>query len=90
MKAPPKRKGNTAIQSGTLQRLALNESPSEKEGKFLSPRQVLNKESLTLNESPSEKEGKSKNFPPRVARLVSLNESPSEKEGKWFRPGVAG
>ena len=35
----------------------LNESPSEKEGKFLPLNLIMNK-SFCLNESPSEKEGK--------------------------------
>ena len=58
MKVPPKRKGN-----GCRKRLArsafsrLNESPSEKEGKFL---HGVGSECFycCLNESPSEKEGK--------------------------------
>ena len=36
---------------------ALNESPSEKEGKF-SVTRTVNQQMMTLNESPSEKEGK--------------------------------
>ena len=60
----------------------LNESPSEKEGKFLM-RPDKKAIAPTLNESPSEKEGKSEPHP--VFRLHAdspLNESPSEKEGK--------
>ena len=37
---------------------ALNESPSEKEGKFLGDKHRVAIEVETLNESPSEKEGK--------------------------------
>ena len=61
---------------------ALNESPSEKEGKY----QCHDGSSFflsALNESPSEKEGK---FLRTVflsnALVFPLNESPSEKEGK--------
>ena len=62
--------------------LCLNESPSEKEGKLITPgnRQLA---VSSLNESPSEKEGK---FGSVVTEAVTcgerLNESPSEKEGK--------
>ena len=58
MKVPPKRKGNQpARDRGNTYSYALNESPSEKEGKFNpSPRRRPRK--LALNESPSEKEGK--------------------------------
>ena len=57
MKALPKRKGNTLFLSHLLHHISLNESPSEKEGKFLP---LIHLESLIkrLNESPSEKEGK--------------------------------
>ena len=60
---------------------SLNESPSEKEGKYLTqPYRVLG--THRLNESPSEKEGKLMRV--RFARFYrdGLNESPSEKEGK--------
>ena len=62
---------------------ALNESPSEKEGKY----QCHDGSSFflsALNESPSEKEGKSygKGLSKRRLRWT-LNESPSEKEGKF-------
>ena len=58
MKVPPKRKGNSAdsARRGTV--ISLNESPSEKEGKFR-PSVVCEVSVTTLNESPSEKEGKS-------------------------------
>ena len=58
MKVPPKRKGNF-YPSGfdRAARTALNESPSEKEGK-LKFGGVNELRELTLNESPSEKEGK--------------------------------
>ena len=58
MKVPPKRKGNTGgFNLKNPLNGSLNESPSEKEGKFLT---VSNGGSARrrLNESPSEKEGK--------------------------------
>ena len=59
MKVPPKRKGNALLDTRYLLcRLALNESPSEKEA-FLSTSYKC------LNESPSEKEGKCY---PKIAR----------------------
>ena len=59
MKVPPKRKGNLDASGAVgLVHVALNESPSEKEGKSA----LKDLESLgfitPLNESPSEKEGK--------------------------------
>ena len=67
MKVPPKRKGNTASETAWDASLALNESPSEKEGKFLHG--VGSACSYcSLNESPSEKEGKF--FQPKVLRLT--------------------
>ena len=60
---------------------SLNESPSEKEGKFPEPAGLL--AGLTrLNESPSEKEGKCARFGASTPSRLCLNESPSEKEGK--------
>ena len=44
----------------------LNESPSEKEGKFAT-RVAYTVKLLTLNESPSEKEGKSRNKEQKAA-----------------------
>ena len=58
MKVPPKRKGNAAgnrLKGGW--EYALNESPSEKEGKS-STMTFLPIFAAPLNESPSEKEGK--------------------------------
>ena len=62
--------------------MALNESPSEKEGKshFTYQARLTQR---SLNESPSEKEGKySANDHAPSACPRTLNESPSEKEGK--------
>ena len=61
---------------------ALNESPSQKEGKTVT-RACTRPTYLPLNESPSQKEGKT--FGKTVwylSKLVGLNESPSQKEGK--------
>ena len=61
---------------------ALNESPSEKEGKY----QCHDGSSFflsALNESPSEKEGKCPFLGGGTGGSFSLNESPSEKEGKY-------
>ena len=60
---------------------ALNESPSEKEGKFSGLR-LMGACSTTLNESPSEKEGKFIVPDGTGWGNRPLNESPSEKEGK--------
>ena len=69
MKVPPKRKGN-AVSDPVLrnQNQALNESPSEKEGK-LPVCWVTRQAAKALNESPSEKEGK---FSLRHGRLLIL------------------
>ena len=61
--------------------VALNESPSEKEGKL--PRHAVRVGATsTLNESPSEKEGKYIDAVIAALADEALNESPSEKEGK--------
>ena len=57
MKVPPKRKGNTDEDRVTVYLAGLNESPSEKEGKWSSCRPQP-PHHTGLNESPSEKEGK--------------------------------
>ena len=57
MKVPPKRKGNADFETLAHVIAGLNESPSEKEGKWrVCARMCLS--STCLNESPSEKEGK--------------------------------
>ena len=82
MKALPKRKGNPDIVERAYRSrpLGLNESPSEKEGKF-AHRHVPKLVRIRLNESPSEKEGKL-TLRALPSGSMSLNESPSEKEGK--------
>ena len=58
MKVPPKRKGNSEDDYQLiLDTFCLNESPSEKEGKFCAA-EVRQAQGQRLNESPSEKEGK--------------------------------
>ena len=82
MKVPPKRKGNLNASSGLLTFfVCLNESPSEKEGKF-PPIWYKMSHLFGLNESPSEKEGKSASDTVGISENACLNESPSEKEGK--------
>ena len=63
-------------------RAGLNESPSEKEGKY-GARERETSSLVRLNESPSEKEGKFLFLCGLPATKFSLNESPSEKEGKY-------
>ena len=59
MKVPPRRKGNALLGAGFSSRnlKGLNESPSEKEGKWWLG-SVGSVRLFRLNESPSEKEGK--------------------------------
>ena len=57
MKVPPKRKGNLGFEFTERIYAPLNESPSEKEGKYCLQR-VAEGNHAALNESPSEKEGK--------------------------------
>ena len=80
MKALPRRKGNTARTGYTYVTEGLNESPSQKEGKFYASYGVQSP-APGLNESPSQKEGKLtiKNL---TLCWTGLNESPSQKEGK--------
>ena len=70
MKVPPKRKGNGGCSIGWAGKAwTLNESPSEKEGKFRERGVILI--FTALNESPSEKEGKSK-LRPKRSRLSTM------------------
>ena len=58
MKALPKRKGNSHYVAGNdFFIVGLNESPSQKEGKFITVNTFI-PFSESLNESPSQKEGK--------------------------------
>ena len=82
MKVPPKRKGNLRwLVRACSANLTLNESPSEKEGKYERHSDMPPLRG-TLNESPSEKEGKSQRMERERLEVEPLNESPSEKEGK--------
>ena len=58
MKALPKRKGNACAGNTSTNFISLNESPSEKEGKY-GGNAAKRRANRGLNESPSEKEGKS-------------------------------
>ena len=58
MKVPPKRKGNSLGSLLWFSSIALNESPSEKEGKSAESASDELLKAAALNESPSEKEGK--------------------------------
>ena len=82
MKVPPKRKGNASLPRSRVRGLrSLNESPSEKEGKYRIYQRPQGRRP-PLNESPSEKEGKFAEAMFRLGAVGALNESPSEKEGK--------
>ena len=80
MKVPPKRKGNLVpVQTERRLERRLNESPSEKEGKYWS--HLLHPISqVCLNESPSEKEGKFEGFSEAAGfRLASMKVPPKRK-----------
>ena len=83
MKVPPKRKGNQpqGTRAPPSYPAALNESPSEKEGKCHQPVPEPGMPP-SLNESPSEKEGKLQADDETARSAAALNERPSEKEGK--------
>ena len=66
--------------------IRLNESPSQKEGKFRLFAANLST-TASLNESPSQKEGKCRRRSHGTSRPFRLNESPSQKEGKYHAPG---
>ena len=83
MKALPKRKGNAVKGFPFRGRfISLNESPSEKEGKFRRRVSAATPPPRCLNESPSEKEGKFDLARTTGTATGRLNESPSEKVGK--------
>ena len=69
MKVPPKRKGNPRPFLPRPNSSSLNESPSEKEGKWVSSL-PFGAHNTALNESPSEKEGK---FTSPSAMVFGLN-----------------
>ena len=81
MKVPPKRKGNEPIRRAKITFRALNESPSEKEGKS-GGRAGENFRGKTLNESPSEKEGKWRSHRcGRLALAVPSMKVPPKRKG---------
>ena len=80
MKVPPKRKGNSIPPMAELQSYALNESPSEKEGKSITTTRKRFTTSPSMKVPPKRK-GNSPE-PPSQKAPAALNESPSEKEGK--------
>ena len=61
---------------------ALNESPSEKEGKYHMP-ETPRRETLPSMKVPPKRKGNYSLASPRNRYLQALNESPSEKEGKY-------
>ena len=84
MKVPPRRKGNGYIENSWSGMMGLNESPSQKEGKFFFSK-FPPLHLACLNESPSQKEGKYLTGPAPIPDRLRLNESPSQKEGKLER-----
>ena len=87
MKVPPKRKGNGRLGGVAVfsPGAALNESPSEKEGKSAGPEEVGAGCGPSMKVPPKRK-GNPPARPQAYVRVSPLNESPSEKEGKW--PGA--
>ena len=83
MKVPPKRKGNAGVTKAEVaRRFALNESPSEKEGKCqleIQHRQAIAGPSMKV---PPKRKGNRRIGSEKISGSYSLNESPSEKEGK--------
>ena len=83
MKVPPKRKGNAVLEDILTDFLwCLNESPSEKEGKYDRLCGVRGELSASMKVPPKRKGnmgGEAERHRPRQC----LNESPSEKEGKF-------
>ena len=84
MKVPPKRKGNPSNGRPTgRHNSTLNESPSEKEGKFGGTNEPLGLKGPSMKVPPKRK-GNLESEGMRERLPASLNESPSEKEGKFF------
>ena len=83
MKVPPKRKGNSPGQySRRDTQHRLNESPSEKEGKFLHGLVELVNQAHASMKVPPKRKGNGRAFGNSGEAAFRLNESPSEKEGK--------
>ena len=82
MKVPPKRKGNKTHSSPwQSRRHRLNESPSEKEGKFACKVTVDEFWKIASMKVPPKRKGNTIGDGIH-SRTGCLNESPSEKEGK--------
>ena len=80
MKVPPKRKGNSDVHPRNVVVKILNESPSEKEGKFEPPQCKVGAIDSSMKVPPKRKGNE---MPaPAPSPVPLLNESPSEKEGK--------
>ena len=89
MKVPPKRKGNSHADTRLpSQRAPLNESPSEKEGKWLRGKPTAHARHPSMKVPPKRK-GNGKSFVLSARLLWPLNESPSEKEGKFALWAIA-
>ena len=83
MKVPPKRKGNTpATLHSFLLPGALNESPSEKEGKWVPFLWWFCGSTPSMKVPPKRKGNWAFSIGCGAQFAATLNESPSEKEGK--------
>ena len=83
MKAPPKRKGNLRwLVRACSANLTLNESPSEKEGKFEVVGGVSERGCPSMI-VPRTRKGNNWAKKCTAEQIRALNESPSEKEGKY-------
>ena len=80
MKVPPKRKGNFRkdFVMSRLQ-LGLNESPSEKEGKYEAEGQYSTGESASMKVPPKRKGNVTKSLAPARKRVASMKVPPKRK-----------
>ena len=82
MKVPPKRKGNPREKAERAHPVCLNESPSEKEGKWWSTGGGGSAAGAASMKVPPKRKGNAVGSWRMRPSRISLNESPSEKEGK--------
>ena len=84
MKVPPKRKGNVGTDSSNPYPASagLNESPSEKEGKFERDVGAATENVIASMKVPPKRKGNVSSWLRNSDFQKCLNESPSEKEGK--------
>ncbi len=70
---------------------SLNESPSEKEGKYAVLQRVRVNSAVPSMKVPPKRKGNADNLHKTHSQIAALNESPSEKEGKFSRrsPGLS-